>query len=130
VISVEVKRPGRSTRRRAAVIPIRVRSQSKSDQHTEARAEQKYEGSARRREERRRWSDPVTDLVVTATFVGEGVMTIAHQAGLAAVDMVENVYRMLFDPQTVIAELKRGKLSGYTALLESPPEFYGESRAA
>ncbi len=104
IISVEVKR-GRLTRRRAAVIPIAVKKRASA---SEDQCREKEENSAH---DKNRWSDPITDSVISITNVAQGLVRLAHDVGFVAVSSAELWSRAIFSRATVVASAaEQGKL--------------------
>lgn len=126
VISVEVKR-GNSTRRRAAVIPIAVR---KRGRRVEQRPQKEQDVSARNQN---RWSDPITDSVVSISQMVEGAVHLVHDFGFAAVNMAELLTKAIFARVTVVASAaEQGQLDEIDlgTVIRDPRRAEVELRAA
>ncbi len=105
VIAVEVKR-GNVTRKRAATIPIAVR---KRGPRVEQRSEQQQDSSTR---DKIRWSDPITDSVVSISQMVEGGVHLAHDFGYAAINMAALMSNAVFARATVVASAaEQGQLN-------------------
>jgi hypothetical protein len=97
VITVEVKRPGKPLRKRAAVIPIAVRHRTRVNRQSEPKPEirqresHRPEGSA----PENRWSDPLTDSLVTATQILEAAIILANHMGATMIDLASNLARIV-----------------------------------
>ncbi len=104
IISVEVNR-GKSRRKRAAVIPISIK---KGPARSDDRQRQREQSSAR---DDNRWSDPITDSVVSITNFAQGLVHLAHDFGFAVVNTAELLSQAIFSRATVVASAaERGQL--------------------
>ncbi len=126
IISVEVKR-GKSTRRRAAVIPIAVKKRASRLENQRREQEQR---SAR---DENRWSDPITDSFISATNVAQGLVHLAHEFGVAVINAAELLSRAIFSRAMVVASAaEQGKLDevDMSTVLRNPRRAEIELRAA